>query len=176
MFLLARIQYWVRALSETVCRSNASATNTLKGHGPISRSWIFLPLFLASGRLSSLNVFFYSLTRRCAEHTHDSVTHSQVKVMEFTRHFCVRSIASEPFERFSLNFTQLFLSVRRCVEPMNQLRSLKVKPEGDTSMLLGFCSGGFRCLQTAVFKLCSYCQKYRGKSKHLKSQGLVSGY
>ena len=70
--------------------------------------------------------------------------------MEFTRHFCVRSIASEPFERFSSNFTQLFLSVRRCVEPMTQLRSLKVKPEGDTSMLLGFCSGGFRCLQTAV--------------------------
>ena len=29
---------------------------------------------------------------------------------------------SEPFDRFSLNFTQMFLSVRRCAEPMTQLR------------------------------------------------------
>ena len=42
--------------------------------------------------------------------------------MEFTLQFFVSSISSEPFVRFSLNFTQLYLSVRRCAEP----RSLKV--------------------------------------------------
>ena len=51
----------------------------------------------------------------------------KLKVMEFTLQFCVRSMSSEPFVRFSLNFTQLFLSVRRCAEPLSQLRSLKVK-------------------------------------------------
>ena len=33
----------------------------------------------------------------------------------------------EPFERFLLNFTQMFLSVRRCAESVTQLRSTKVK-------------------------------------------------
>ena len=36
----------------------------------------------------------------------------------FTLEFHVRSISPEPFERFSLNFTQMFLSMRRCAEPM----------------------------------------------------------
>ena len=40
--------------------------------------------------------------------------------------FPVRSIYPEPFERFSLNFTQMFLFVRRCAEHMAQLCSLKV--------------------------------------------------
>ena len=30
------------------------------------------------------------------------------------------------FDQFSLNFSQMFLSVRRCAEPMTQLRRLKV--------------------------------------------------
>ena len=38
---------------------------------------------------------------------------SQVKVMEFTRQLCGLSIASEAFERFLLNYTQLFLAVSR---------------------------------------------------------------
>ena len=44
---------------------------------------------------------------------------------------CVCSISPDPFERFSLNFTKMFLSLRRCKEPMTrpmtQLRKLKVK-------------------------------------------------
>ena len=40
---------------------------------------------------------------------------------------CVRSISPESFERFSLKFTQIFLSVRRCAEHMTQLPRLKVK-------------------------------------------------
>ena len=41
--------------------------------------------------------------------------------------FGVHSISPEPFERFSLNFTQMFLSVRWCAGPMALLRRLKVK-------------------------------------------------
>ena len=40
--------------------------------------------------------------------------------------FPVRSISPEPFERLSLNFTQMFLSARRCAEHMTQLWSLEV--------------------------------------------------
>ena len=39
---------------------------------------------------------------------------------------CVHSISPEPFEQFSLNFTQMFLSVRLCAEPMTQLCKVKV--------------------------------------------------
>ena len=34
---------------------------------------------------------------------------------------------NEPFERFSLNFTQMFLSMSSCAESMTQLCQLKVK-------------------------------------------------
>ena len=40
--------------------------------------------------------------------------------------FSVRSISPEPFERFSLNFIQMFLSVRRCAEHVIQLCSVEV--------------------------------------------------
>ena len=42
----------------------------------------------------------------------------------------VRSIFPKSFERFSLNFTQMFLSIRRCAEHMTQLPRLKVKVTG----------------------------------------------
>ena len=42
----------------------------------------------------------------------------------------VRSISPESFERFSLNFTQFFLSVRRRAEHLTQLTWLKVKDTG----------------------------------------------
>ena len=48
---------------------------------------------------------------------------SHLKVMEFTLQFCVHSISSEPFVRFSFNFTQLFLSMRQCAEPMTHSRA-----------------------------------------------------
>ena len=38
-----------------------------------------------------------------------------------------RSISPEPFERFSLNFGQMFASVSRCAEPISQPCQLKVK-------------------------------------------------
>ena len=38
----------------------------------------------------------------------------------------VSSISPELLRPFSLNFTQMFLSVRQCAEPMTQLHSLKI--------------------------------------------------
>ena len=42
-------------------------------------------------------------------------------------HLVVCSISPEPFERFSLNFGNMFSSVRWCAELMTQLYRLKVK-------------------------------------------------
>ena len=54
----------------------------------------------------------------------------KVKVKGFTLEFLVRSISPEPLDRFSWNFTQMFLLVRRCAEYMTQLRRLKVTGQG----------------------------------------------
>ena len=40
---------------------------------------------------------------------------------------CVRSISPKSFERFSLNFTEIFLSVKRSAEHMTHLPRLNVK-------------------------------------------------
>ena len=50
---------------------------------------------------------------------------SQVK--GFTIEFRVRSISPKPLGRFSLNFTQMFLSVRQCAEPLTRLHRLKFR-------------------------------------------------
>ena len=50
-----------------------------------------------------------------------------MKVKGFTPEFRVGSISHEPFRWFSLNFTQIFLSVRWCAEPMTRLHRLTVK-------------------------------------------------
>ena len=119
---------------------------TFQGHGIFT-----LQFSVWSYRLRSLNDFFKEFTqmlpsmRRCADPMTQLCTfkvRSHLKVMEFTHQFCVRSISTEPFEQFSLNFTQLFLSVRRCAEPMNQLRSLKVKV---TLQCYGILQRGLGC-------------------------------
>ena len=51
----------------------------------------------------------------------------QVKVKGFTLELLVSCISPEPFQQFSLKFTQMFLSVQQCAEPMTLLRRLKVK-------------------------------------------------
>ena len=68
--------------------------------------------------------------RRCAEPM-NRVCRLKVKVNYqghwiYPLQFPVHSISSEPFERFSLNFTQMFFSVRRCAEHVTQLWSLEV--------------------------------------------------
>ena len=68
--------------------------------------------------------------RRCAEPMNRECR-LKVKV-SFQGHgiyplqFPVRSIFPEPLGRFSLNFTQMFLSARWCAEHMTQLWSLEV--------------------------------------------------
>ena len=47
--------------------------------------------------------------------------------MGFILQFCVRSIISEPFERFIVNFTQMSVTVGQCAEPMNRVCRLKAK-------------------------------------------------
>ena len=64
----------------------------------------------------------------------DSMSRSHFKLMGFTVQFPVCSISAEDFKRFSLSFTQMFLSERRCAEPMTQLCRLKVK---DTLQVIG---------------------------------------
>ena len=47
--------------------------------------------------------------------------------MGFILQFRIRSISSELFERFIVNFNQITISVRRCAEPMIWVCRLKVK-------------------------------------------------
>ena len=54
----------------------------------------------------------------------DSMLRSQIKFMGFTLEFHVHLISPEPFEGFSLNFTQMFLSVYWRAEPLTQLCKL----------------------------------------------------
>ena len=72
-------------------------------------------------------------TRGCAEHM-TQLPRLKVKVTcqghVIYPSIRVRSIPPESFERFSLNFTQMFLSVRRCAEHMTQLLRLKVTGQG----------------------------------------------
>ena len=58
----------------------------------------------------------------------DSMSRSQLKVMGFSLEFRGHSISPLPLELFSLNFSQMFLSVRWGAETMTQLSCrLKVK-------------------------------------------------
>ena len=50
--------------------------------------------------------------------------------MGHTGDFRVCSISPQPFLRFSLNITQMFLSGSWCAEPMTQLHRLKVTVQG----------------------------------------------
>ena len=53
---------------------------------------------------------------------------------------CVRSISPEPFQRFSLNFTKIFLSVRRFAESISRLHRNKVTLQGHGINPSGSCS------------------------------------
>ena len=50
--------------------------------------------------------------------TYDSAAQTQGQGHRFTLEFCDRSVSPEHFWQFSLNFTQMFLSVCWCAEPM----------------------------------------------------------
>ena len=65
----------------------------------------------------------------------------------------VRPISPESFERFSLNFTQIFLSVRRFAEHINKLPRLKVKVTGQSKWIYPWSSCPFHISWTlwAIF-------------------------
>ena len=56
-----------------------------------------------------------------------TASQTQLKVIGFSLEFYVRSISLEHFERFALNFGQMFISGRSCAEPMAQLQKLNIK-------------------------------------------------
>ena len=92
----------------------------------------------------SLNfIEIFLSVRRCAE----SMTQLcrlkfkvtlQGHVIYLSIHVC--SISPEPFKRFSLNSTQVFLSLRWCIEHMTQLPRLKVTGQGNPDLPLNFLS------------------------------------
>ena len=62
--------------------------------------------------------------------TYDSAMQTQGQGHVICPSIRVRSISPKTFERFSLNFTQMFLLERRCAEHMPQLHRLMVKVVG----------------------------------------------
>ena len=64
---------------------------------------------------------------------------------------CVRSITPKPFERFSLNFTQIFVFVRGCAEHITQLPRLNVTGQGQKIYLLILCPLHFSLALQAIF-------------------------
>ena len=123
----------------TLCRVHDPATYAQSRR---SRSWD-LPLNFVSAPymylLSPLGDFHFT-SPKCSSYDVQSLwlgyrdSRSHFKVMWFTLQ-CMSSISPEPIERFSLNFTQMFLSVRRCAEHMTQLHRLKVTGQGISCLL-----------------------------------------
>ena len=93
---------------------------------PLHISWILWTIFI---KLHS-NVPFSEMMHTTWPAYLDPRPWSQVKVNGFTLELCVLSISPEPLGWFSLNFTQMFLSVRRCAKQMNQLTRIKFKATG----------------------------------------------
>ena len=93
---------------------------TIEGHQ--FEPWILRPLHCHSDCLVKFgsNVCLSEMMCRI----HNSRSRSQLTVIHL---FFVRSISTEPFERFSWNFGQMFALVRRYAEPINQACRLKVK-------------------------------------------------
>ena len=120
-------------LSELVCITRLSYADWS------SRSqicpWITCPLHI-SWTLWKIFIKLYSIVRQWAGVQKpwlsyaDSRSRGYFKVMGFTLHFRVFSISPEPFESFSLNFTQMFLLVRHS----------QWFHHSDS-----FCGGGFSC-------------------------------
>ena len=73
---------------------------------------------------------------------------SRFKVKGFTLEVRACSISPEPFERFSLNFTQMFFSVSWRAEPMTQLCKLS---QDHTSNSWDSAAGDLAVVQTAVY-------------------------
>ena len=64
---------------------------------------------------------------------------SMSQAMGFFLKFRVRSISPGPFQSFSLNFTQMLLSLRWCAVPMIQLTRLEVTIQGHVILPFNLC-------------------------------------
>ena len=134
-------------------------TYDTQGHGHTLRScdlpasYFLNPLTERFSLNFTLKMFL--LVRRCGvQNTLPSYidSMSQVKVMGYTPTFRVCSISTEPFERFSLLFSQMLFTVSWCVEAMTQLCKVKVTLQGHGILWRG--GGGVAVFQTAVLYIC----------------------
>ena len=123
-------------LHETVCKTFELGLQT-QGQGQPARSW-YLPFNFVSTPylLNHLNDFHLTSPKYSCQW--DGVLNTwpsyavlrsrwQFKVMGFTLEVRGCYISPEPFDKNSINFTQMSLSVRRCAEAMTQLLRLNVK-------------------------------------------------
>ena len=130
-----------------MCRSHNPATQT-QGQGHMSRSWDLHLKFMYAPSLLNHLLDFHLTSLKCSPQRVvvlnswliyiDSRSRSKYKVMGFTLEFGFHSISLGPFERSSLNFTQMLISVRQRAEPMQtqgQSHSLR-----SMDLLLNFVS------------------------------------
>ena len=64
-----------------------------------------------------------------------TASQTQLKVIGFSLEFYVHSISLEHFERFALNFGQMFISGRSFAEPMAQLQRLNIKATNEDRVI-----------------------------------------
>ena len=106
------------ALSQTKSRIHDLHVETqTQGQVQTSRSWYLVLNFVSTPCLLNPFKIFIKLCSNinfseivCRANVLASWSRSQFKVMGFTIEFPVHPIFPEPFERFSLNFTQMLLS------------------------------------------------------------------
>ena len=126
-------------LSVRLCAEQMPWLHRLKVKVTLQSHWIFPSTLVRSISPEPLRRFSLNSTqmflsvRQCAKHM-TQPPRLMFKVtgqghVSYTS-ICVPSISPESFEGFSLKFTQMFLSVRWCAEPMTQLPRLKVKGQG----------------------------------------------
>ena len=145
MFLSVR---WCAEQMTQLCRFKVKVT--LQGHGIYL--WMLCPLHISSSIcLIFINHHSNVPLSKLVCRVHDSATQTQghsSRSWVFTLGFRVRSISPEPFERFSLNFTQIPLS------ELVQLCKLKVKVtlQGHGILWLGIWLS-FRLLSCVIIVL-----------------------
>ena len=87
-----------------------------------------------------------------------TASQTQLKANGFSLEFFVRSISLEHFERFALNFGQMFISGRSCAEPMAQLQRLNIKATNEGRVIKPWisCPLHISFTQKLFFTLWSY--------------------
>ena len=92
---------------------------------------------------------------------------------------CVGTLSPESFERFSFNFTQMFLSFRWCAEHMTQLPRLKVKGFTLEYRLSSISPEFFGCFSlnfTQMLLSVTRCEEFMTRLHRLKVKFTLQGH